>query len=155
LGVKDYSLNSGERQTATKLGGIRADHTARYRVAADFLKAYFAGQAVSGYDCFCGVGYGAYMLSEALPGASIVAIDGSADAVKLAEKHYQTGKIKFEHRLFPFELPEGSADFFVSLESIEHIEDDAAFLNKINKIFKMGGVFLLFLRQIQENGSRK
>jgi len=143
LNLKDYSLSSGERQTSKTLDGIRVDHTARYGVATDFLQKYFKNKPIKGYDVFCGIGYGAYMLSNAMPNATLEAIDGSDDAIKLAQKHYQTGRITFYQKFFPFELSTVNADFFISLESIEHIEDDTTFLNLINKTLKPGGILII------------
>jgi len=143
LNVKDYSLNSGERQTSKTLDGVRADHTARYQIAIDFLQKHYENKSVMGYDVFCGVGYGAFMLSNAMQNVELKAIDGSSEAIKLARKHYQTGRIFFEQKLFPFDLPVTDADFFISLESIEHIKNDTAFLKLITLTTKPGGILII------------
>ena len=143
LSVKDFTLNSGERQISTSLDGIRADHTARYQVAIDFLQKHYGEKPLKGYDVFCGIGYGAFMLSQAMPNVILEAIDGSDDAIVLAQKHYQTGSVIFKQSFFPFELPAASADFFISLESIEHIEDDNLFLDIIAKTLKQDGILIL------------
>ena len=38
---KNYSLNSGERQTGEILQNIRQDHIARYELAANIIKEFF------------------------------------------------------------------------------------------------------------------
>ncbi|MDR1985245.1 MAG: methyltransferase domain-containing protein [Prevotellaceae bacterium] len=150
LGIKDFSLNSGERQTAKSLDGMRADHTARYQISINFLKKHYADKEIYGYDVFCGVGYGSYMLSKEMHNANIKAIDGSTDAIKLAEENYQTGKIIFSQKFFPFELPEESADFFISLESIEHIENDTLFLETIRKTLKINAILIISTPNVYE-----
>ena len=71
LGLKDYSLNSGERQTAKTLDGIRADHTARYLAAVEFLQQHYGNEPIKGYDDFCGTGYGSYTRSTSLPNVEL------------------------------------------------------------------------------------
>ena len=143
LGIKDFSLNSGERQTSESLDGIRVDHTARYQVAIDFLQKHYNNTPIKGYDVFCGIGYGAFMLSQAMQNVALEAIDGSDEAIKLAQKHYQTGRITFEQKIFPFDIPTANADFFISMESIEHIEDDKLFFDMICKALKPNGILIL------------
>ena len=144
LGIKDYSLYSGERQTATDLEEIRKDHIERYQMAVDFLKKH--GQKteiLNGYDVFCGIGYGSFMLSNHLKNAKIISIDGSQEAINLAQQFYQTGNITYRQLFFPFELTEEHADFFVSLESLEHIKNDDLFLKLIQRTLKPGGILIL------------
>jgi 2-polyprenyl-3-methyl-5-hydroxy-6-metoxy-1,4-benzoquinol methylase len=151
LGLKDYSLHSGERQTATLLDGIRRDHVWRYQVTIDILKAYYGGnKPIKGYDVFCGIGYGAYMLSSDMPNVSIEAVDGSEDAIKLAQEYYQTGKITFSQKFFPFTPPPASADFFVSLESLEHIENDDLFINVVKQTLLEKGIFIVSTPNVEK-----
>jgi 2-polyprenyl-3-methyl-5-hydroxy-6-metoxy-1,4-benzoquinol methylase len=144
LGIKDYSLYSGERQTAADLDQIRKDHTARYRLAADFLeKHYGQAAALEGYDVFCGIGYGTFMLSEGLKNAKITGIDGSTEAIELANRCYRTPGTTYRQEFFPFELPENSADFFVSLESLEHVQAEESFLGLIERTLKPRGILII------------
>ena len=69
--MKDFSLNSGERQTATQYMSIRADHRFRYEWADAIIPA--GGQ---GLDLFCGVGYGTQRLAH--NDRYVIGMDGSA-----------------------------------------------------------------------------
>lgn len=49
-------------------------------------------------------------------------IDGSDEAVELAERAYGTHRIVFGQAIHPFDVRFTAFDFIVSLESIEHVE---------------------------------
>lgn len=134
--IHDFSLESGERQVSTTLEGIRADHRNRYAFGLESIpgKGY-------GLDIFCGNGYGAHQISMA--GHNVLAIDGSREAIELAQQHYETPNILFCHKLWPVRLPETAFDFAFCLESIEHLEDSEAFLRDILKALKPGGIIVL------------
>ena len=121
---KDYSLYSGERQTGKKLSEIRADHIKRYELVKKALECKFKDESnIFGLDCFCGVGYGSFLLSSHLSNVTVLGIDGSLEAVEFANKHYSNFRTFFSHKLYPFYLPKDCFDFIVSFESIEHIEN--------------------------------
>lgn len=125
---KDFSLNSGERQTAATLGGIRADHRARYALAARWLRQYPVSPArMIGLDCFCGNGYGSRMLADQI-GLRMIGLDGSAEAVALAERAYGSHRVVFGQAVFPFRLAPGLFHVAVCFESVEHVANPAALL---------------------------
>lgn len=128
----DFSLHSGERQVATRYEDIRADHRYRYEWVDSLLP-----EGGFGVDVFCGNGYGTWHLSEK---RKLWGIDGSADAIRLAEKHYRTRGAFFSQAVYPFDLPEERFDFAVSLESIEHVEDGAGFFATLAASLKPGGL---------------
>lgn len=137
----DFSLNSGERQTANHIGGIRADHRARYAWAARLIRAHFKdSRACTGLDAFCGNGYGSRMVAD-LTGARMVGVDGSGDAVNLAEEHYGHHRAVFGQAVFPFELSSALFDFVISFESVEHVQDSEALLAQLCQSSR-GPVFL-------------
>ena len=139
---KNYSLNSGERQTGKTLAKIRQDHKNRYQFAIDHLiQSGKKPQKI--LDCFCGNGYGSYMLGQAFPDSTVLGIDGSKEAIQLAEKHFQNGKNFFLHKLFPFCLGKKKYDAIVSLESIEHIRDDRLFLGELASHLEEDGMLFL------------
>ncbi len=139
---KNYSLNSGERQTGKTLVEIRQDHKNRYQFAIDQLMQT-GKKPRKILDCFCGNGYGSYMLGQAFPDSTVLGIDGSREAIQLAEKHFKAGKNFFLHKVFPFYLGKEKYDAIVSLESIEHIQDDRSFLGELASHLEEDG--LLFL----------
>src|SRR5687768_8372438 len=67
---------------------------------------------------------------------SVWGIDGSKDAVRLAEECFRTPRAMFSVGYFPFELPTAAFDFIVSLESVEHVSDSAGFLSCIVQALK-------------------
>lgn len=128
---KDFSLQSGERQVADQLHLIRADHRARYAFAARWVRQHLApARTRTGIDVFCGNGYGSRMLSD-MAGVRMVGLDGSAEAVALAERAYGSHRTVFGHALFPFELKGPLFDFAISFESIEHVSDPDGLLRQM------------------------
>jgi 2-polyprenyl-3-methyl-5-hydroxy-6-metoxy-1,4-benzoquinol methylase len=128
---KDYSLLSGERQTASSLLDIRADHRARYALVARYLRRRAPpAWSMTGIDAFCGNGYGSHMLATSA-GAHMIGIDGCLEAVELASRVYGSHRVKFMHGVFPFELSEGLFDFAVSFESLEHVANPELLLEQL------------------------
>lgn len=131
---RDFSLYSGERQTARAYEDIRLDHRNRYEWALQFLP-----ESGCGMDVFCGNGYGTHRLSS---GRKVLGIDASVEAIEFAKTHYNAPGVEFRANVYPFFIPERSFDFIVSLESIEHIECDADFFADLARSLRPGGVFI-------------
>ncbi len=128
-------MGGGERQASASIDRIRADHVTRYRFAAELI-----GPGARVVDAACGVGYGSWIMADASPCASIIALDLSADAIAYGRSFYAHEKIDFRVAdCLNTGLPDASADTFVSFETIEHIEDAPAFLREIRRILKPGG----------------
>jgi SAM-dependent methyltransferase len=109
------SLRSGERQVATTLDAIRADHVARYRWAAQILPP-----ASRVLDFGCGIGYGAMILAEA--GHSVLAFDIDAETVAFAAVHFAHPNITYRSLgCFPVE----PLDAVIAFEVIEHLAEPA------------------------------
>lgn len=138
----DLSLNSGERQVATRYEHIRADHRNRYEWADARLP-----RGGFGADVFCGNGYGTWLLSAQ---RIVLGIDGSTDAIRLAETHFRTPRTHFSVGYYPFELPRETFDFVVSLESVEHVEDGAGLFKCLADSLKPGGT-LIFSTPCEEH----
>jgi 2-polyprenyl-3-methyl-5-hydroxy-6-metoxy-1,4-benzoquinol methylase len=134
--MKDYSLKSGERYSSLDLNLIGGDHLWRYQYVATRM----AGQdrPLFGADIFCGAGYGANLMAQQL-NATILAIDGSAEAIDIANQKLNAPNVIFAAKLFPFELPEATFDFIASLESMEHVKDFETFFWTLAKALKKGG----------------
>lgn len=141
---KDFSYDSGERQTATRFEEIRPDHATRYLLAVAVLKAHFekAAEPLRGLDLFCGNGYGAWLASKEL-GAHMLGIDGSAEAIAVANEHFYTSRTIFSAKCFPFELPANAYDFITCFESIEHVTTPEALFADLARALKPGGVLFV------------
>lgn len=141
---KDFSLESGERLTDTKLENIRLDHLERYKCCAKILeREYGKNDKIMGLDFFCGIGYGSFYISNELGNAFIDAYDGSSDAIRVGKKHYKTKNIKYKVRKFPCKLKNNFYDFIISIESIEHIKNEKKFVKNLVMALKPGGILLL------------
>jgi SAM-dependent methyltransferase len=115
---------------------VRHEHLARYEFAA----GYVAGKVV--VDCACGDGTGSAQYAKA--GAAVVhAFDISAADVERAAQRHGTDALRFlpaDAGALPF--PSTTADLYISLETIEHLNDDRAFLNEVVRVLKPDGLFI-------------
>jgi SAM-dependent methyltransferase len=123
--MPDHSddLHSGERQVATHVDGIRADHVARYRFAARTLR----GKSV--LDIGCGIGYGARILAEG-GGCTVTAVDRLQAAIEYAGVHYAHPDVKFLCGDVS-EAVKVPADAAVCFEVIEHLRDPEPLLTEL------------------------
>ncbi len=112
------------------------EHLARFAFCAGFV----AGKSV--IDCACGDGTGAEMFVRA--GAqSVRAFDLCADAVATARARSRAANLDFQVAdATDLPVPAQSADVYVSFETIEHLEDDAAFLAGVRRVLKPDGLFI-------------
>lgn len=131
--TKDFSLESGERLVADHINGIRTDHLARYAKVALWLRHYRPQSwTLTGMDVFSGNGYGSRLVADRT-GARMLGLDGSAEAVSLAEKAYGSHRVVFGSSIFPFVLMPGLCDFAICFESAEHVDDPEDFLAQISQ----------------------
>jgi 2-polyprenyl-3-methyl-5-hydroxy-6-metoxy-1,4-benzoquinol methylase len=139
----DFSLESGERQTATKLESIRHDHRVRYDFAIKFLNNVDTGEKkMFGLDIFCGTGYGTYMVATQLS-CTMLGLDGSKEAILFANQHYTNKNVLYSHKLFPFCLPNNTFDFITCYESLEHVKNSAQLIEQLNTSLKSNGFLFL------------
>ena len=138
---KDFSLFSGERQTAINLSEIRLDHLLRYELAKDFIQCH-PNSIHSCLDLFCGNGYGTFLLSKAYPNLKFYGIDGSEDAIKCAKDYYSLSNNLYESEVFPFSSLK-IYDLVICFESLEHVEDESSFISLICNSLNKGGYLLL------------
>lgn len=127
---KDFSYGSGERQTAQYYYQIRRDHQARYELADKLLPP-----GIRLLDAFCGNGYGSFLLSR---NREVFGIDGSNDAIDVANDRFAINGARFSAKCFPFDDP-SQYEAIVSFESIEHIQDGDAFFRFLIDHLKPGG----------------
>jgi ubiquinone/menaquinone biosynthesis C-methylase UbiE len=116
---------------------VRNEHIARWEFAAGY-----ATQRVV-VDCATGAGGGADLFGRA--GADhVYAFDASPDAVSTARARTGSNGCVTVREGSALSLPmqDASADLYVSLETIEHLEDDRAFLIEVRRVLRPGGVFI-------------
>jgi 2-polyprenyl-3-methyl-5-hydroxy-6-metoxy-1,4-benzoquinol methylase len=136
---KDFSYESRERQTATKFEDIREDHSLRYQVVPLVSPELMSHKPTAILDVFCGNGYGTWFLAKEF-GCSIFGIDGSAEAIDVANQHFSLPNNFFSSKIFPFNLPEATYDIITCFESIEHIDDPEGFFASLAKSLKPNGL---------------
>ncbi len=121
---------------------VKIEHLSHYLFAADFLKQY---QPDIVADISCGTGYGIVELKRAAK--SIIGIDNSLDALKIASKKVEDPDIRFLQKdldnddLMP-DVEEGSVDAVVSFETIEHLIDPNRAISQFSRILRPGGFLI-------------
>jgi SAM-dependent methyltransferase len=110
------------------------EHVARYRFAKDFVR----GKRV--LDIACGEGYGAAALSRA-GASSTIGIDRSPEVCDHARRKYRLDARPGDAQAIP--LPDRSIDVVVSFETIEHVDDPAAFLDECARVLVLEGILIV------------
>jgi SAM-dependent methyltransferase len=117
---------------------VRHEHLARYLFAAERSD----GKIV--VDCACGVGVCARIVGA--QAAEVHGFDVSEAAVTAAQalrNGDNGGNVSFATAdATELPLPGGTADLYVSLETIEHLSDHVSFLNEVVRVLKPSGMFI-------------
>lgn len=128
---------TGERFVPGTRGEIWVEHWHRYHFAARWA----AGKRV--LDVACGEGYGAALLAR--HAARVTGIDISPQAVAHAQNAYaalaNADFVCAPCRRLP--LADASIDLAVSFETIEHITEQAEFLDELARVLAPEGVLIL------------
>lgn len=122
-------MREGERQVAPTLDGIRRDHVARYEWAARVI-----GEPQSVVDFACGIGYGTAVLADA--GHMVLGFDIDAEAIAYGNAHYRRPTATLavaDADASDVALADVKADYAVSFETIEHLENPRPFLKGLRK----------------------
>ena len=138
-GHKTEILDSGERQVAVSLSDVEPGHVARYVFATEVIR-----DARSVLDLACGIGYGSYLIAE-MTGAEVKAVDGSAESIAFANKHWRHPRVSYEVGSCGsfFERNKARFDAIVTLETMEHMANDELFLHQAWSSLKPGGVMVM------------
>jgi SAM-dependent methyltransferase len=125
-----------ERERVTSDAGfppwIRHEHDARYRFAAERA----GGRVV--VDCACGDGTCARIIGDRA--RTVDGFDLSESTIESARSTTAGGNVRFaaaDATALP--VPDDFAELYVSLETIEHLPDQEAFLREVVRVLKHGG----------------
>jgi SAM-dependent methyltransferase/uncharacterized coiled-coil protein SlyX len=134
--IERLSFASDQRYNAIEA----ASHLNRYLLA----RRLCAGKRV--LDVACGEGYGAYLMARYWGAAAVDAVDIAPEAVARARELFAHERVRFH--CHPAEalddlFPPGQFDLIVSLETIEHVADAAAFLAVLKRHLRPEGAVVI------------
>jgi cyclopropane fatty-acyl-phospholipid synthase-like methyltransferase len=115
------------------------NHIARYRFAAERLRAAGSRKVL---DAACGVGYGSHYLATHLG----IAVDQSEEALGIARKdfaHERVRHLQDDCHTLAAAAAHGPFDAIVSMETLEHLPNQAAFLAACRERLRPGGLLLV------------
>ena len=87
-------------------------------------------------DLACGEGYGCRILGRTA--SSVVGVDANPEAFEHAKARYTTDDITFERDMI--ETWSGDVDCVVFLQTIEHVQDPGAVLDRLRRLVGPGGI---------------
>lgn len=124
----------------TREPGRRSDaHMTRYAHAARFVRS---GDRV--IDVACGLGYGSYQVAHNCDAASFIGLDASEYAVNYAHVNFAANapvpmKFVLGDAQHLRDMGDGSADFAVSVETLEHLPEPDLLLAELHRVLSPGG----------------
>lgn len=131
-----------ERQTGATLREIRADHTARYSWAANYLSGWITPPKYV-VDAACGCGYGTAIIADALPHAFVAGIDNSGEALRYAARHWKRQNNAFTEMDVAALDVTAQVDAIVSFETMEHTDRYVDFADAAFAALRPGGEWLV------------
>lgn len=113
------------------------EHFARYRFASRYVRN------MKVVDCACGAGQGIKFFLNKKP-KKIFGFDIDAKSIDMAKKIVQDTRVQFKATLAgKLPLPDKSCDVFISLETIEHLNDENEYLCEAYRVLKCSGSFII------------
>jgi SAM-dependent methyltransferase len=106
----------------------------RHLVVYEWIASRVGGRRV--VDLACGEGYGSAVLAR--NAVSVVGVDANPDAFEHARLKYSGPRLRFERTMI--ELWDGDVDCVVFLQTIEHVQDPDAVLDRIRSLIGRDGV---------------
>lgn len=114
---------------------LHHEHITRYAFAFDLVSG-------RGLDCASGIGYGTNFISKKSAVSNVTGIDISEDAVNYATNNYGNPKCNFiKESILELQYSQ-ELDFFLSFETLEHLEKPEVAVDKVYKSLKNTGVFI-------------
>ena len=111
-------------------------HVARYMIAKEFVK----GKRV--LDIACGEGYGSFLLHQ-WGALKVTGVDISADAIENAQMNFSHADIEFICSNAQNIVFEEKYDVIISLETIEHVNDESQYLNVLKNALTDDGILIV------------
>jgi len=109
----------------------------RHLAAYEFVKGQIEPDSTI-LEVGCGAGYGSHYLSKSCK--EIIGIDVEKEAIDHAQAKYTTANCSFkEYNGSNIPYDDNYFDFIVSFQVIEHVDNDAAFVNELKRVLKPGG----------------
>lgn len=105
----------------------------------------FVDRNMTVLDIACGTGYGSKLLAERA--RRVIGVDISAEAVEFANAHHRTSA---EFRLGNAEtipVDDNEIDVTYSIGTIEHVDDDDAFVAELARVIRPGGRLIVYTPQ--------
>lgn len=122
-------IGDGERLMVSTMEKVAFNHVARYEWAIREADKLGAKTAI---DAACGIGYGSKLMAE--HGFTVTAVDRDQDAADYQKKFSDPAVTFIRSTCEEIELPK--ADIGVSIETVEHIQDDIGWLKKLRAACK-------------------
>jgi len=126
--------NTGERLIPEDYKGsiTYGEHIARYRSVSESIASKMV------LDIACGTGYGSLLMSKTAK--KVIGVDISEEAVEYAKANFSGQKVSYlVGSATNIPVKDGSVDVVVSLETIEHVDDQETFLKEVKRVLKPEG----------------
>lgn len=136
------SLQTGERASAFHDGSTAQQFLFARQLAAYHLASEFLGGAETVYDLASGTGYGTFHLAQC--DRTVIGVDCSAQAIAESRRQWQRANLSFvQQDVTELQVPACSNAAVCSFQTIEHVQDDSAFVSVLARLAGAAGVCLV------------